>query len=442
MKTKTVSSLLLLATAAAVAAADPHAASDKQLQVYPKNLARQNSGANLFLYNAANQTYVPTEAAAAWLDDDVATGWPALPGKQYYMVALPEAQLLTNFALLAKSGAGTINLYAGDDPAAPASKSWTLVARDVPLGAVNGSKLAKPFSRFAKYFLVETNLSDSGPWYSLYLYGEKPAVGYSLEKRPQAVDTHAVFGTYVNNQVAFNQSALYSNARVTYCNGGTGIIDWQKLIDDSPQDSVLVAPSTTDAGVAISYNGSPAIQRISVLTDPSAKGKLDFYLVNGGAQASGAPSLADKSPTASIVLNGSSASNSIDFPGIAASSMLVRWTPEDGKQPLALHQIDSFDDISLADYTLAGSPDAIAQSGAADDSKDMADAKDAKDLSPVADILPTRAPFVPGGLGDPPLLPANIPGRVHANFRPGTPNTPVTPVTPVTPITPVVPVSP
>ena len=50
----------------------------RQLQVYPKNLARQNIGSNLFLYNAANQTYAPTEAAAAWLDEDITTGWPAL----------------------------------------------------------------------------------------------------------------------------------------------------------------------------------------------------------------------------------------------------------------------------------------------------------------------------------------------------------------------------
>ena len=75
MKTTTIASLVtaVCSTLALAAEGDPAA---KQLQVFPKNFARQHLGANLFVFNPANQTFVPTEAAAAWLDDDISTGWP------------------------------------------------------------------------------------------------------------------------------------------------------------------------------------------------------------------------------------------------------------------------------------------------------------------------------------------------------------------------------
>ena len=81
----------------------------------PKNLARQHLGANILVYDATSQTYAPTEAAAAWLDDDIATGWPALTGKQDYLLALPEPALVNNFFISARSVTGTITLYAGDE---------------------------------------------------------------------------------------------------------------------------------------------------------------------------------------------------------------------------------------------------------------------------------------------------------------------------------------
>src|SRR5215213_5373015 len=110
-----------IAALAVAAGADPAA---KQLQVYPKNLARQHLGANLFMFNQSSQTYSTTDAAAAWLDDDVTTGWPALAGKQYYLMALPEPEVVTNFALSTKSTGGTVTIYGGDEPAEPGAKSW------------------------------------------------------------------------------------------------------------------------------------------------------------------------------------------------------------------------------------------------------------------------------------------------------------------------------
>ena len=129
-------SLVVLASAiaalAAAAEADPAA---KQLQVFPKNLARQHLGANLFIFNPTTQAFSTTEAAAAWLDDDVSTGWAALAGKQHYLMALPEPQIVTNFALSTKSSGGTVTICGGDEPAAPGAKSWVPLVRDVPIAS-------------------------------------------------------------------------------------------------------------------------------------------------------------------------------------------------------------------------------------------------------------------------------------------------------------------
>jgi hypothetical protein len=81
-----------------------------QLQVFPKNLARQHYGANLFIYDQKAQRYAATEAAAAWLDEDPVTGWSVLPGKQHYLLQFAEPQMVTNFALSAKTNNGTLSI--------------------------------------------------------------------------------------------------------------------------------------------------------------------------------------------------------------------------------------------------------------------------------------------------------------------------------------------
>src|SRR4051794_14185130 len=101
-------SLALLASAACATLAfavdsDPAA---RQYQVYPKNLARQHIGSNLFVFNTTTQTYVPTEASAAWLDEDITTGWPVLAGKHHYLLALAEPELISNFSVSAKPSEG------------------------------------------------------------------------------------------------------------------------------------------------------------------------------------------------------------------------------------------------------------------------------------------------------------------------------------------------
>ncbi len=92
----------LLVSIASIACAAVSLAAEKEdttaYQIFPKNLARQHLGTNLVQWDAAKKVFTPTQAAAAWLDDDVTTGWPLMAEKQYYLITLQRAELLTNFA--------------------------------------------------------------------------------------------------------------------------------------------------------------------------------------------------------------------------------------------------------------------------------------------------------------------------------------------------------
>src|SRR4051812_48422956 len=111
--------LLTMISAATVLAASAADLDPAQLQGFPKNLARQHLGANLFQYNASTQAYSPSAASAAWLDDDISTGYAMLSGKQYYLLGFPQAELISNFEVSAKPANGTVTLYAGDEAAPP-----------------------------------------------------------------------------------------------------------------------------------------------------------------------------------------------------------------------------------------------------------------------------------------------------------------------------------
>jgi hypothetical protein len=467
---KTSTLVLLIAavcsTLAIAAESDPAA---KQLQVYPKNLARQHLGANLFVFNPKNQAYVPTEAAAAWLDDDVTTGWPALPGKQHYLVALPEPVLISNFSLSSQSSNGTVTLYAGDEPAIPGAKSWSPLTGAVAIDSVNDKKLASPFSRLAKYVLIETNIADPHPIYSLNLYGDQPASSYSLRKRPQTINSRAIFGQYINQKTAFNLNGIYAQGRVTYANSPDGFLAWQKGIDDNPESSLTIAGTTQESGAVIQYGTAQSVSRISLLTDSTAKGTLDFFLVNDAppavaevpaadsgivkasntvpseapdATVSKAVSLEGKTPTISIVLDGSNARASVDFPASEANALLVRWTPANGTDPISIRELGSFGSLSLNDYEVGMNPEAVAQGGTGSNGKDAKDAKeiaegprdpkDPKALDPLA-AGPTGSPYLPGALGFPPNF---DPFTVPKIKTPRPPNTPIIPFIPPTPPTP------
>lgn len=413
MTHKSLVPLAILATSiAAFAAPKPAEPTAKALQVYPKNLARQHLGANLFLFNPAAQTYATTEAAAAWLDDDVTTGWPVMAGKQYYLLALPEPAVLTNFAISAKPAAGTFNIFAGDEPAAPGAKGWTPLAKDVALEAINNKKLAHPFNRFAKYVLIETDIAEPGSLFSLYLYGEHPAMNFTLTKRDKAIDPKAIFG-YFNDPTAISQSSLYTGSSVTFSSGGDSFVSWQKAIDENPESATNIAAGTDTAGLVLKLNGAPDISRVAVLTGAPTKGTLDFFAVPTVPEDAKSVSLAGLKPTTSIVLDGSGIRQGADFQATPAAALLVRWTPDAGTDALAVREINTFGSLSLGEYAVTMSPEAVAELVKNRDvSKDGKSFKDGKALDPVGELRQSKAPYLPGSLGFPPIIPPVKPPSV------------------------------
>ncbi len=434
---------LALATAAAQAdTTDSSSTQGAPAVTAPKNLARQHLGANLLIYTPASQTYAPTEAAAAWLDDDIATGWPALTGKQDYLVALPEPELINNFSISAKSATGTVTLYAGDEAAPPGSASWTVLEKDVPIAAIN-EKLGKPFGRFAKYVLIETNLSDSGPWYSINLYGDKDATAYHIQQRAQPVDPRTEFGPYTNPETAFNLSSLYAHGQVIAAGGDAS--NWQNMISGNPTTGTFIPATQSDAGLAIRYDHPYAIQRVSVLTEAGTKGKLDFFVVNqpapAGATASHnsdsqyikvanvtpatgsdaatattpaatVPEITNLQPIASMQFDGSNPRGSVDFTPTTGTVLVARWTPDTAGQPLNMKEVDSFGDVALNDYelapdTVAEGPDQASSGGKetvpSDGKETLNDGKEP--LPPVGEEFPAKTAFIPGV----PVFPPNIP---------------------------------
>jgi hypothetical protein len=364
------------------------------------------------------------------LDDDVTTGWPALAGKQHYLMALPEPEVVTNFAISTKPTGGTITIYGGDEPAAPGAKSWVTLVRDASVESVNHKKLARPFNRLAKYLLIETNIPEPGPIFSLYVYGDRPATSYTLSKRDRPIDTKAIFGPYVNDQTAFSHSALYSGGRVAFATDKSSYTGWQRAIDDNPESAVSIAATTDEAGMVLAMSGSHSISRVAVLASSGSKGKLDFFLVPSlpqsektadapadpnvrrVARTSSSPmtqavSLSGLTPVATLEFDGSMPRLNKEFAATDTGAVLLRWTPDAGGQPLVIREINAFDGFSLSDYALTLTPEAIAEL-AQDSSKDgkaIADGKQGKEAKEPVGELFSRRPYLPPTLGFPPPIP-------------------------------------
>lgn len=436
MKNITLLSALIAGAALSVQAVRGQ---DAQLKSYPKNLARQHLATNLLEFDAKAQVYAPSALAADWLDDDVSTGAVAPQGRHFYLLALAEPQLLANFSVSAETDSGTVTLYAADEPAAPGAPAWNLIARKVPVSAINDKVLAKPFSRFAKYLLIETQMPQPAKWYGLYLYGEKAAISYHVEKRATPIDAAAIFGQAANTATSLNFSGLYARGRVVYSASREDFISWQRAVDDNPETYINVPATTSESGVVVRFADERAICKVAILTDRSAKGRLDIFLTNSSETTAAAPeekkdafrttelekispavAVEGLTPVATLQFDGKNARNEAEFAAVKAGALVLRWTPESAGTPLPLREINSFDGSSLNEYALASDPSAIGEL-AVDDSKDAHDFKGGKEaLPPIGEFLPTKDPFVPSALGFPP----NLTNSLFATLPPTLPVSP------------------
>jgi hypothetical protein len=430
MRTSALATSIAAACTALVLAAPSGAAPAPQLQGFPKNLARQHYGSTLRIFDAASNSYVATEAAAAWMDDDVATGWPPLAGKQNYLLGFSQPQLVTNVALSTKTTSGTVTIYAGDREAAPGDSSWMVVAKDVPIAAINNQKLARPLNKYAKYLLFETNVADPAAVYGLYIYGERSAASTAIVARTQPVDTKALLGDFVNNQTAFNSAGIYAGGLVSFSNGGGTESSWQRSIDDDPETLVSIKPSTSESGMVVRFDQSRPLSRLSLLSNPNARGKVDIFLLSEAPEIGVPVSLEGLAPSVTLTYDGTSPRVSADFAETNAAAMALRWTPDSGEAGLALREVNTFANLILANYEVSGAPVIVAQgpggesgtqpgeSSLADgksiaDGKSLADGKSIADGKSMADGKepialgpgPGRTPFLPGGLGFPPNVP-------------------------------------
>ena len=415
MNTPALVTVIATACSALAFAAPAEKSTGSASQGYLKNIARQHYTSTLSLFDASAQRYVATEAAAAWLDDDVATGWPALAGKQHYLLQFAEPQLVTNFELSTKIASGTISLYSGDRDAAPGDKAWTLIAKDVPVESINNQKLAQRINKFAKYLLIETNIADPSPIYSLNVFGERSSSSTSIVARPQPIDVKPLLGEFVNNQTAFNMAAIYAKGQVTYANSGGTEASWQRAIDDDPETLLNVKSSTAESGLVVRFDSAYPFTRLSLLTNPKVRGKVDIFLLSEAPQQSTPVSIEGIAPSVTLTFDGTSQRSSADFAETKAAALALRWTPESGDATLAIRELNIFADLSLTDHEVAGAPTALAQGPTEKgdgDGKSLADGKAPIAMGPGRDFKGTSAPpiaagpggYDPGRLGFPPIL--------------------------------------
>jgi hypothetical protein len=431
MKTPALATIIATACSTMAFAAPAEKSAAGTTQGYLKNIARQHYTTTLSLFDAGTQHYVSTEAAAAWLDDDIATGWPALAGKQHYLLQFAEPQLISNFELSTKTASGTVSLYSGDRDAAPGDKAWTLIAKDVPVESINNQKLAQRINKFAKYLLIETNIADPAPIYSLNVFGERSASSTSILSRPQPVDVKQILGDFVNNQTAFNMAGIYAKGAVTFANSGGTEASWQRAIDDDPETLLSVKASTAESGLVLRFDGAYPFTRLSLLTNPKARGKVDIFLLSEAPQSSTPVSIEGIAPSVTLTFDGTSQRSSADFAETKAAALALRWTPESGDATLAIRELNIFADLALTDHEVAGAPTALAQgpteSGGDSDGKSLLDGKTPIAMGPGKDFKGTNAPpiaagpggYTPGSLGFPPNL--GIPRITTRTTPPTTP---------------------
>jgi hypothetical protein len=374
------------------------------LEGYRKNLARHHLGATLLAFNPARGSYDPTEAAAAWLDDDVATGWPAAPGKAHYLVALAEPSLAVSFAISARGTSGTLSLYASDEALPPGDPGWVSLAKGVGIETINNAKLPGRFNRLAKFFLIETDTAEAGPIYSIYLFGEKPAVHYSLWKRDTAADPASALGGFVNESTGINLAGLYAGSRVIGSGDDGAEAPYQTAIDDDPESSLTLPASEAGRSLAVRFPEPHAVQRVSVQTREPARGTLELFVEPTGDFSSSAE---PAGKVASIRLDGTSDRSLAEFPPASGAALSVRWIPDQPGEPLVLREVNTFGDVTPSGYALSN-PEAIGEGGELLSDRSKGDGKSSgkEALPPIAEGPgDLKSPYLPGPYNPPPEFP-------------------------------------
>ena len=345
-------------------------------------------------FDPATQSYQPTEAAADWLDDCIATGRAPEKGHSFYLLKLPESQLFTRFNIDNQGGAGTVTLFGGDELKPPGDKVWKPLARNLDIAVLGGGKKARSLFCVAQYLLIETHIDQPTEWFDLLLYGDAQAEGRTLQKRDQPLDPNSV-GRYVNEKTSISLSSVAANAVVTSANPAQQSATLQHIIDNDP---TTAAPISASAELTINYSEKREIHRVAVLVEPGVKGTLEFTAQQNKAkrtssartrkswgeslyqplyiQASWDPSkdmlsvperLRERTATngpaisgisvestqvASFSFDGQDSRMAADFPPTPASALVLRWRPVTPGRKLFIIDVDSFGKETLRNYEL------------------------------------------------------------------------------------------
>jgi hypothetical protein len=182
----------------------------------------------------------------------------------------------------------------------------------------------------------------------------------------------------------------------------------------------------------LKFHDSHPVTRLAVLAGNASKGKLEVFVVPAIADAAvaAAPAPADgvqpvaskkkssavaqpvsvagMTPSATFTFDGSNLRQSQDLTGAQGTALLFRWTPEFAGEAFVIRELNAFGGLSLTDYALALSPEAIAElaKDASKDGKAFVDGKDGKaPLEPVGELFPRQTPYLPPALGFPPPIP-------------------------------------
>ncbi len=387
-------------------------ANTEGLSEYPKNLARLHLGATVLKFDSGSRTFVATEAAPAWLDDDESTGWAPPAGKQFFLISLSEPTVVNHFSMSASASEGTVSLYVGDEKATPDSSTWKPLLTGVSVASLN-EKLSSPaFSRYGRFLLVETDFAKAAPLWSLYVFGTERAADYRIESRVQKVDTRSILGPGINETTVFDVSNLYSGARVVATSNGGEAKAWQAMVDESPESFWIISPTPGNVPSAVIDLGTDRpLRRISALVEPRA-GVLEFFLVKSAANTSPEPSvrttetsasefipasnptpakpasfdLTDRVPFATLGFDGTSDRESLDISPVEGRYLLVRWKGSVPGENLKVRQIDGFSDLTFDRYAVVTDLMPVAERRSEGDGKQTSDGKGFKGvLDPIAE---------------------------------------------------------